>query len=95
MKEIVVKEDVERMNFEAWCKVRNHEDRLISHSTDTFSASAISKRYFGCRTCPSRIFAIAGRDTPTAIAKELAFIPLVSITVLILLPKVSMFTPRK
>ena len=34
-------------------------------------------------------------DTPTAIAKELAFIPLVSITVLILLPKVSMFTPRK
>ena len=68
---------------------------VFSHSTDTFSASAISKRYFGCRTCPSRIFAIAGRDTPTAIAKELAFIPLVSITVLILLPKVSMFTPRK
>lgn len=28
MKEIVVRENVERMNFEAWCKVRNHEDRL-------------------------------------------------------------------
>ncbi|WNU97813.1 hypothetical protein RSJ68_03545 [Neisseria sp. DTU_2020_1000833_1_SI_GRL_NUU_006] len=28
MKEIVVREDVERMNFEAWCKVRNDADRL-------------------------------------------------------------------
>ena len=28
MKEIVVREDVERMNFEAWCKVRDDGDRL-------------------------------------------------------------------
>ena len=28
MKEIVVREDVERMKFEAWCKVRNDADRL-------------------------------------------------------------------
>lgn len=28
MKEIVVREDVERMNFEAWCKTRNDADRL-------------------------------------------------------------------
>lgn len=28
MKEIVVREDVERMNFEEWCKVRNDADRL-------------------------------------------------------------------
>lgn len=28
MNRIVVREDVERMNFEAWCKVRNDADRL-------------------------------------------------------------------
>ncbi|HFC6370092.1 TPA: hypothetical protein ACFNM0_001082 [Neisseria lactamica] len=28
MKEIVVIEDAERINFEAWCKVRNRADRL-------------------------------------------------------------------
>lgn len=28
MKEIVVREDVERMNFEAWCKVRNPDAYL-------------------------------------------------------------------
>lgn len=28
MKENVVREDVERMNFEAWCKVRDDGDRL-------------------------------------------------------------------
>ena len=28
MKEIVVREDVERMKFEAWCKVRHDADRL-------------------------------------------------------------------
>lgn len=28
MNKIVVQEDVERMNFEAWCKIRNDADRL-------------------------------------------------------------------
>ena len=28
MKKIAVQEDVERMNFEAWCKTRNDADRL-------------------------------------------------------------------
>ena len=28
MNKIVVQEDVERMNFEAWCKTRNDADRL-------------------------------------------------------------------
>lgn len=28
MNKIVVQEDVERMNFEAWCKTRNEADRL-------------------------------------------------------------------
>ena len=28
MNRIIVREDVERMNFEAWCKVRNDDDRL-------------------------------------------------------------------
>lgn len=28
MDKIVVQEDVERMNFEAWCKTRNDADRL-------------------------------------------------------------------
>lgn len=28
MKTILVKEDVERMNFEAWCRLRNDSDRL-------------------------------------------------------------------
>ena len=28
MNRSIVREDVERMNFEAWCKVRNDDDRL-------------------------------------------------------------------
>ncbi|WP_311152008.1 hypothetical protein [Neisseria sicca] len=34
MKEIVVKEDVERKKFEEWCKVRNEGDRLKTDVDD-------------------------------------------------------------
>ena len=34
MKEIVVREDIERMNFEAWCKTRNDADRLNTSVDD-------------------------------------------------------------
>lgn len=39
MDKIIVKEDVERMNFEAWCKLRNNSDRLktlVDDDGDTY-----------------------------------------------------------